>query len=307
MKIVDLHCDTISYLCSHPGSLANSQAQFDLVRARAADLVIQFMALFTMPGDSDSSLRQILKQTERFLAELEANSQTMYHVKHSGDLCSAENSEKIGCILHVEGGECLGTDMEILRILYHSGLRSMSLTWNHRNLLADGVGEGKSAGGLSRLGKEVVKEMSRLGMMLDLTHISPPSYYEALDFYPGPVLVSHANARALCPHWRNLDDGQLRILADHGGLIGITQVADFIKEGHAGIDDMLDHIVYIADLVGVEHVALGSDFDGADNMVIGNVSGYSQLPALLAKRGFTVPEIEMILSENALRVIKQVI
>jgi len=287
--------------------MANNQAQLDLVRARAAGLFVQFMALFTMPADSDSSLRQILKQMERFLAEIKVNTQTVYHVKNSSDLFTPENSEKIGCILHIEGGECLGTDMEILSLLYRAGLRSMGLTWNHRNLLADGAGEGKSAGGLSRLGKDIVKEMSRLGIMLDLAHISPPSFYNALDFYPQPVLVSHANARALCPHWRNLDDNQLRALADHGGLIGITQVADFVKEGHAVIDDMLDHIVYIADLIGVEHVALGSDFDGADNMVIDNVGGYAELPEHLARRGFAAQEIEMILSENALRVIRQVI
>jgi membrane dipeptidase len=99
----------------------------------------------------------------------------------------------------------------------------------------------------------------------------------------------------------------LRALADHGGLIGVTQVADFVKDGPAGMEDMLDHIVYIADLIGVEHLALGSDFDGADNMVISHIGGYAELPVSLARRGFSNKEIEMILSENALRLIKQVI
>jgi membrane dipeptidase len=149
--------------------------------------------------------------------------------------------------------------------------------------------------------------MERLGIMLDLAHISQKSFYDALDYYSKPILVTHANARALCPHRRNLDDAQLRALADHGGVIGITQVADFVKEGQANIDDMVDHIAYISDLIGVKHIALGSDFDGADNMVINNVGGYDDLPSVMARRGFSLQETEMILGENALKLISEII
>lgn len=307
MKIVDLHCDTISNLSSSGASLLRNEAQFDLERAKAANVCLQFFALFTMPTDRNSSLRQVLKQIEKFLAEMESKNLYAYHLKNSSDLLKSDNFNRLACVLHLEGAECLGNDVEILRLLYRLGLRSMGLTWNHRNLLADGVGEGESAGGLTRKGKEIVEEMSDLGIMLDLAHISPKSYYEALTYYSKPVLVTHANARALCPHWRNLDDTQLRALAEHGGVIGVTQVADFVKEGSASVEDMLDHIAYIADLIGVEHVALGSDFDGADNMVIPQVGGYVELPVIMARRGFLQREIEMILSENALGVIRQVI
>jgi membrane dipeptidase len=149
--------------------------------------------------------------------------------------------------------------------------------------------------------------MGETGMMLDLSHISKKSYYDALELYTSPVLVTHANARALCPHWRNLDDNQLRALAEHGGVVGITQVADFVKEGQANLDDLVDHIAYIADLIGVEHVGLGSDFDGADNMVIANVEGYAALPDLLLKRGFADREAKLICSGNALGVVNNVL
>jgi len=307
MKIVDLHCDTISCLSSSGASLSKNDTQFDLERAQAANICMQFFALFSMPTDGNTSLRQVLKQIEKFLAEIEINSLSAFHLKNSGDLLKSDNCNRLACVLHLEGAECLGTDVEILRLLYRLGLRSMGLTWNHRNLLADGVGEGESGGGLSRKGKEMVEEMSYLGIMLDLAHISQKSYYDALACYSKPVLVTHANARTLCPHRRNLNDSQLRALADHGGVVGVTQVADFVKDGHASVEDMLNHIAYIADLIGVEHVALGSDFDGADNMVIPQVGGYAELPVILAGRGFAEREIEMILSENALGVIRQVI
>jgi membrane dipeptidase len=307
MKIVDLHCDTISCLSSSGASLLRNETQFDLERAQNANLCLQFFALFTMPTDSNTSLRLILKQLEKFNVEIESNFLWAYHLNNSGDLLKPDNLNKLACVLHLEGAECLGTDVDILNLLYRLGLRSLGLTWNHRNLLADGVGEGGNAGGLSQKGKEIIEKMSQLGIMLDLAHISPKSYYEALTYYSKPVLITHANAKQLCPHRRNLDDMQLRALAEHGGVVGVTQVADFVKESNANVDDMLNHIAYIADLIGAEHVALGSDFDGADNMVIPHIGGYAKLPVILARKGFTQREIEMILSENALGVIRQVI
>ncbi|MDD4801595.1 MAG: dipeptidase [Syntrophomonas sp.] len=307
MKVIDLHCDTISCLSLRDAPLYKNDIQFDLARAKKANLYLQFFALFTMPADRNTTLRNTLKQIEKFLAEIEDNSKDAYHLRCSSDLLLPENMNRLACILHLEGAECLGNDIEILRILYRLGLRSMGLTWNYRNLLADGVGEGKDAGGLSRKGKVMIEEMARLGIMLDLAHISPKSFYDALDCYSKPVLVTHANAQKLCPHWRNLDDSQLKALADHGGVVGVTQVADFIKEENATMDDFLDHIKYITDLIGVEHVSLGSDFDGADNMVIKQVEGYGELPEIMAQRGFAQPEIEMILGENALNIIRQVI
>lgn len=307
MKIADLHCDTISCLTDRGGSLFHNQYQYDLERAQAAQIGLQFFALFTMPADSNIALRSIMKQAEIYLQEMEKYGDRCYHLTSSQDLEKEKNINRVACILHLEGAECLGNDIEILQLLYRLGLRSMGLTWNHRNLLADGGGEGEHAGGLSRKGREVINQMEKMRIILDLSHISEPSYYDALDLYPLPVMVTHANARSLCPHWRNLSNGQLRALAQHGGVVGITQVADFVKEGHANVDDMIDHIAYISDLIGVEHVALGSDFDGADNVVIQHVGEYAQLPQLLIQRGFSEYESELICGKNAIGVIKSVL
>ncbi len=308
MNIVDLHCDTISHLCKTGAPLRSNSSQYDIERARAAGIGLQFFAMFTRPAESNTCLREILKQVDRFWMEVEDNRSHLHPILNRNDLGDLEELNKIGCLLHLEGAECLGSDVEILRVLQRNGLRSLGLTWNDRNLLADGGGEGVSAGGLSLKGRETLKKMARLGILLDLAHISIPSYYQALELYPKPVLVTHANARSLCPHWRNLDDAQLKALAQKGGVVGVTQVSDFVKEdGNATVGDMLDHIAYIADLIGVECVGLGSDFDGADDMVLGDVGQYARMPDLLAGKGFLPHEIEMILGGNAIRVITAVL
>ncbi|MEN6461997.1 MAG: dipeptidase [Syntrophomonas sp.] len=307
MKLVDLHCDTVSAIFEKQESLFSNSGQYDIERALQANLGWQFFALFTMPDDCNTVLRNVLKQVDKFHSEVELNTQHLYHLKRYEDINKYENHNKIGCLLHLEGGEAIGNDLEMVSLLYRLGLRSMGLTWNHRNLLADGVAEGSSAGGLSVKGKRVVDEMNRLGIILDLAHISETCFFDALEYYDKPVLVSHANTRMLCDHRRNLTNDQLHALADHKGVIGVTQVSDFVKENGATLDDLINHIAYIAELIGVEHVALGSDFDGADSMVIADVKGYEVLPGCLRKRGFNPDEIEMILKDNALRVMKQVL
>ncbi len=306
-KIVDLHCDTISSLQRNGQSLYDNSCHFDIKRARKAGIGLQFFAMFTMPQGMNESMRQILKQVEKYHNELDQYQEYLQPVYTYEDIVAAESTEKMAGILHLEGAEALGNDSEILSLLYRLGLRSLGLTWNNRNLLADGVGE-EGAGGISRKGKEIILLMEKLGIMLDLSHISVNSYYDALTIHSKPVLVTHANARALCNHRRNLDDCQLKALAENSGVIGINQVPEFIKEdGKPELNDLLDHIVYISELIGVEHVALGSDFDGADVLLMQGVEEYSRWPQLLSDRGFTPAETDMILNENALRVIKAVL
>ncbi|MEN6349032.1 MAG: dipeptidase [Syntrophomonas sp.] len=307
MKIVDLHCDTVSETYNKIESLWENKCHFDIKRALKAGVVVQFFALFTMPADCNTALRKILKQLDKLYQEMERYSDYIYPVFKAEDIDIEENHQKIGGIIHLEGGEALGTDPEILRTLYRLGLRSLGLTWNQRNYLADGVAEGEGAGGLSLKGREILKEMNRLGIILDLSHISEKAFFDALEYCEKPLMVTHANAQAVCNHCRNLSDRQLKTLADHGGVVGLNQVSSFVKEGKANIDDFLDHAVYIADLIGSEFIALGSDFDGAENIVLPGVEGYMEMEQHLYRRGFNKEEAEMILGANALRVIKTVL
>lgn len=307
LKIVDLHCDTLSAIYEKNEGLFENTGHLDIERALQSNIGVQFFAMFTMPADSNVALREILKQLDKFYVEFEKNSEKLYIVKKYKDIESNLDKNKIACVLHLEGGEALGNDIEILRILYRLGLRSLGLTWNHRNMLADGVGEGERAGGLSEMGRKVIEAMNTMGMVLDLSHISERAFYDSLEFYNKPVIVTHANARALCNHRRNLNDRQLKALAENGGLIGINQVSDFVKQSDSSIDDLINHIIYIGELIGIEHIALGSDFDGADDIVMGGVQDYIKWEEILSLRGLSRQEIEMILAGNALRVLKEVI
>lgn len=304
-KIIDLHCDTISLITEKKLSLYSNNCHLDVVRSLESNILVQFFALFTMPADSKTAFANIMLQAEKFLSELELNQNYVYLIKKYSDIDL--ESDKIGAILHLEGAEAIGTDIEFLRLLYRLGLRSLGLTWNHRNLLADGIGEGTDAGGLSKFGKKVIKEMLDLGIILDLSHISEKAYFEAFDYYDKPIMVTHSNVRKLCPHPRNLSDEQLKVLAQNGGIVGINQVSYFTGSDNPSIDDLIDHIKYIADFIGINHVALGSDFDGADEIIMSGIEEYKNWGELLSKRGFLPQEIDMILYQNALRVIKKVL
>jgi len=307
-NIIDLHCDTISVITKSGESLFSNNCHFDIQRAKKAGIGLQFFALFSMPGGMNDSLRQILKQIYKFHAQISQYPDDLQLILSYEDIKGLSKENKIGCLLHLEGGDALGNDMEILYLLHELGLRSLALTWNNRNLLADGVGEDPDGGGISKKGRECIKVLDELGIILDLAHASTRSFYEALELYTKPVLVSHANARAICGHCRNLDDSQLRLLANNGGVIGINLVPDFIKEdAFPTFDDLLDHVVYIAELIGVEYLALGSDFDGDDILLMSGVEEYTKWRELLSKRGFNDHEIDLILRENALRVIKAVL
>ncbi len=305
--IIDLHCDTISAIYERQEQLIRNSGHFDLERAIEAGIKVQFMALFVGPQESNIALEKLKPQIELYQHQVESNADLIYPVRSKEDLYTQIEKDKIGTILHLEGAEALGRDMDILYDLYASGLRSMGLTWNKANLLAQGIGEGPEASGLTVWGKKVVQEMERLGMILDGAHISVQGYFDLLEVYSKPLVVTHANTRALCQHPRNLTDQQLKALGENGGIVGVNQVNDFVKEQDPTIDNLIDHIAYIADLIGVKHVALGSDFDGADKIVMSGVEQYKAWPQLLKNRGFNDNEVKMVLHENALRIITQVL
>jgi len=284
-----------------------NSVHFDLERARQSEVGVQVFALFAAPREGSNSLRSILRQVDYFHEQIEANQELVYLLKSFDDIRTPDHAGQTGAILHLEGADAIGGDLEILRLLYRLGLRSLGLTWNHRNLLADGVMEGEPGAGLSKYGRDTIRELERLHMIMDLAHVAPASFYEAAELYNGPVMVSHANARKLCDFPRNLSNDQLKTLAQKDGIIGVTMVGDFIRQEAAGIEDLLDHMVYIAETIGVRHLALGSDFDGATKLVMPGIERYNEWGFLLAGRGFSTAEQEMILAGNALRLFESIL
>lgn len=306
MQLIDLHCDTIGRILETGESLYKNSGHFDLQRAEKAGLVLQFFSLFLPPQEQGEALKGVIQQIDRFYQETERYPHMVYPLLSIKDY--KPDNHRLAALLHLEGAECLGTELEYLRIMYRLGIRSVGLTWNNRNLLADGVKEGEDDGGLSKAGRKMVREMRTLGVLLDLSHIAPNGFYQAIDEYQGPILVTHANARSICDHPRNLSDSQLKSLAESGGVIGLNQVSDFVKKDKKpDLDDFLNHVDYVASLIGVQHVALGSDFDGADHVVLPGIDAYARLENCFLQRGFSRQEMEMIFNNNVERVLRQIL
>ena len=213
---------------------------------------------------------------------------------------------QIAFVLGIEGGECIQDGIASLRVFSELGVRVLGLTWNQRNLLAEGVGEERAAGGLTELGRIMVAEANRLNILLDVSHLSVKSFWNLFETGTGVIIASHSNAKALCGHRRNLDDDQLRAIAGRGGTIGVNMVASFIADDpkEANIERLLDHIDYITALIGVEHVAIGPDFvdyldfGHHDEVYAKDLPTIAALPALtdgLVRRGYDEPAIRGIL------------
>src|SRR4051794_8337977 len=167
--------------------------------------------------------------------------------KTRAEIDAAVARGQVAFVLGIEGGECIQDGIASLRVFHEVGVRVLGLTWNQRNLLAEGVGEERAAGGITELGRTMVAEADRLGIVLDVSHLSVKSFWDLLETSTGTVIASHSNAKALCRHRRNLDDDQLRALAARGGTIGVTMVASFIADdpAEADLERLLDHIDYI--------------------------------------------------------------
>lgn len=216
----------------------------------------------------------------------------------------------------VENGHALGGDPSRVQALAQMGVRYMTLTHNGHNDLADAaiplpaLGNEKTLhGGLSAIGREAIAQMNAHGIVVDVSHAAKSTMMQAAERSSMPVVASHSCARALCDHPRNLDDEQLRLLRDKGGVIQITAMSSFLKparEGKASVRDMARHVRHVADLIGVEHVGVSSDFDGG-----GIIEGWrdaSQSAAVteaLLQEGFSDRDLGLIWGENFLRVLAQ--
>ncbi|HBK60315.1 MAG TPA: peptidase, partial [Firmicutes bacterium] len=187
----------------------------------------------------------------------------------------------------------------------------MTLTWSRRNELGDGAYEEGTCGGLTQFGVEVVREMDKLGMVVDVSHLSQATFWSVMQVSTKPLIASHSSARALCEHGRNLSDEQARAIADKGGAIGVTFVGPFLGEGRQSVQGVVDHIDHFAGIVGTDHIGLGSDFDGVpDSALPEGLPDVSHMPVLideLVRRGYSDAAVRGIMGENLLRVVESVI
>ena len=289
------------------------------------------VCVYAVSGDSYSHsqntgryLETALENIDSFLEEAPKSDGMITMIRTRADLPDRVRPGQISFLLHFEGGMPLQGSIHQLRNFYRLGLRSMQLTWNFRNELGDGVWENRTKGGLTRFGVEVIKEMNRLGMVVDLAHMNREGFFQALDAAAAPLIVSHANACGMLDNPRNLDDEQIKAIARQKGLVGILALPERVASKGAALEDLLKHLDYMVNLVGVEYIALGLDFvkyDGPRTLkdrhhplhkpeLIRDFEEIEDLPKLvdgLIRRGYKESEIALILGGNHLRVLKMIL
>jgi membrane dipeptidase len=225
----------------------------------------------------------------------------------------------------MEGGHSIDNSIALLRSFYALGARYMTLTHNGNLRWADAAADQPAHGGLTKFGEEVVREMNRLGMLVDLSHVSPDTMEDALRVTEAPVIFSHSSARAICNVPRNVPDNILRLVAKNGGVVMVTFVPGFISQAvadfsakpeaerngltapRATLSQVADHIDHIRKVAGIDHIGLGGDFDGITEVVQGleDVSKYPDLTAELLRRGYSDADVKKIIGQNVMRVMRQ--
>lgn len=331
MKVWDLHCDTLYRLLGREDTagepaveaFAKDGGMLDLAKMRAGDYLLQCFACFVGLEESPDPLLSALREVDLFHRLLAAYPDDLVWVKSAADIDKLGEDGRIGAMLTIEEGAVCRDDLAILRDFYRLGVRMMTLTWNHQN----GLGspnitpdynedawpvKDPGAPGLTGVGREFVAEMERLHMIVDVAHLSDAGIRDLLAIATRPFAASHSNARACCPHLRNLPDELLRAMGEKGCLIGLNYCPAFLddtpdrKHCVGSVAQMARHAKYILNLAGEDALALGSDFDGIGGEL--EITGAQDLPLLaegLVNEGIPARVVEKIFYKNARRFFRE--
>ena len=318
MNFVDLHCDTLMTLQQEGCGLEAAPGHINLHKLRAGGALLQCFAAFIPTHDCAEKYHItqdpwdfFLTQAALFEREAARFPDVLCPVRAMADIEQNRKRGLVSAMLTVEDGVGLDGKIERLQTMYELGVRMIALTWNYENSVGfpNSPDPALHAKGLKDFGREVVEEMGRLGMAVDVSHLSEGGFWDVAALCRGPFVASHSCARALCDHSRNLTDAQLRALGEHGGVCGVNFYSRFLREGaeHTAFEDILRHMAHIADKAGIEAVALGSDFDGIDcTLELKDYGGLVPLAERIADR-FGADDAERICSGNALRVLRDTI
>ena len=314
MLTLDTHCDTpmkfgqqIRFDSRDPRILV------DLHKMTEGRLDATIMVAYLRQLERDeASLDAAFAKAERLLSEIEdmvkENAESIAIAYTPDDLYRLKREGRRALMLGIENGYAIGLDPKRVEHFRHRGVVYMTLCHNGDNDLCDSARGNAEHGGLSPLGRTVISEMNRVGMMVDLSHAAESSFYQAIEASRTPIVCSHSSARALCDHPRNLTDDQLRALAASGGVAQVCLYDGFLrKEGGSTIDDAVRHIVHMVGIAGIDHVGIGTDFDG-DGGIIGcaDASEVINLTRKLRAEGFSKQDIEKLWGGNFLRVMREV-
>ena len=315
MFICDCHCDTLTELYNKNASLYKNEQHFDIKRQIALGGGLQFCAIYvpTEVFRYQGGLRYTLCLLDKYnqeIKKLHENGIDVLQVRTAEDAGNVLK-HKAATLLAIEEGGAIDGSLEALRCLYELGVRAMTLTWSNRNDIADGINEEATGSGLTLFGKQVVAEMNRLGMLVDVSHISTAGFWSVIETSTKPIIATHSNAKSLCSHPRNLNDEQIKALAQNGGLAGITFAGQFIEEDwrNACIESVYKHIDYMLNLIGNdEHIGFGSDFDGISHPPynIQGVQDYKPLIEYLSKY-YSDETINKITHQNVINLLQKVL
>lgn len=328
MKVVDMHCDTISaiYLQRKEGqdvSLKQNQLHISLDKMQKGDYLLQNFAMFTPLSMTDNPWQYAHDLIDTFYQEMNQFSDLIGVVKNYQDMMDNMKHHRMSALLTLEEGAVIQGDLKNLQHYYDLGVRMITLTWNFPNGIGypnfsmdddqHGYHTCDTIHGLTDFGKAYVKECERLGIIIDVSHLSDAGFEDVYQLTTKPFVASHSNARSVCPHARNMTDEMILKLASRGGVMGINYAADFLCENHqehalSKIEDIVKHILYIKKLAGIDCIGLGSDFDGIPPYLeLKDASYLSLLEKALKQAGLSSLEIEKIFYKNVLRVYQNIL
>ncbi len=355
--VIDTHNDVTTPMTNDDFDLSGTPPvpyRTSIARMKQGGLTAEFFSLYIKPWyvTHGGAARRTLDMIDSVYRAVERHPNDLMFATTSADIRRAKAQRKIACLMGIEGGHAIENSLPTLREFYRLGVRYMTLTWNNTNDWADAARGERKHNGLSDFGKEVVREMNRLGMLVDVSHVSDKTMSDALDVSKAPIFASHSSARALSNVPRNIPDDLLRRIAKNGGVVQINFYSLFIDQKTVApqsdergqrlraqqealsakyandperlaeesdkleaanplpplpLSKLIDHIDHVVKVAGIDHVGIGADFDGANDMPEGarDVSMLPNITYELLKRGYSEQDIRKILGENFLRVLAQ--
>ena len=280
------------------------------------DYLLQNFAMFVFLGREKDPLVNVLEMIDVYRRAMAENAGVIAPVLRYEDIEKNSKAGKMSGMLTIEEGAVLKGNPYVVRSLYQLGVRMLTLTWNFENEIgypntivkAKDYDPSKNYG-LKPEGIEIVREMNRVGMIVDVSHLNDDGFWDVVKYCDGPFVASHSNARAVCDHTRNMTDDMIRALADKGGVMGLNFCGDFLNpDGKSRVADMVRHAKHIVNVGGIDVLGLGTDYDGIDgDLELDHCDKMQLLAQEMERQGFKTSEIEAIFHGNVLRLYKEVL